>query len=102
MLNTPGRSSRVYEAADAESSESWSALLVALKRRGLDPEAVRMVVSDGTSGLPAALKEHLPTSQQQRCFISLSSVLTPNTIAARWRKLDDTTASSATHSLSDT
>ena len=44
-----------YEAADAESSESWSAVLAALKRRGLDPDAVRMVVSDGTTGLPAAL-----------------------------------------------
>jgi transposase-like protein len=58
-----------YEATDAESSESWSAVLAALKRRGLDPSAVRMVVSDGTTGLPAALKEHLPTSQQQRCTV---------------------------------
>jgi len=58
-----------YQAADAESSEWWSALLEALKRRGLDPEAVRLVVSDGTSGLPAALSEHLPTAQQQRCTL---------------------------------
>jgi transposase-like protein len=58
-----------YEAADAESTESWSAVLAALKRRGLDPQAVRMVVSDGTSGLGAALKEHLPTAQQQRCTV---------------------------------
>jgi transposase-like protein len=58
-----------YEATDAESSESWSAVLAALKHRGLDPDAVRMVVSDGTTGLPAALKEHLPTSQQQRCTV---------------------------------
>jgi transposase-like protein len=58
-----------YEAADAESSESWSAVLTALKRRGLDPSAVRMVVSDGTTSLPAALKEHLPASQQQRCSV---------------------------------
>src|SRR5262249_6053975 len=26
-------------------------------------------VSDGTTGLPTALKEHLPTSQQQRCTV---------------------------------
>jgi putative transposase len=58
-----------YEAADAESSESWSAVLAALKHRGLDPEAVRMVVSDGTTGLPTAIKEHLPTAQQQRCTV---------------------------------
>src|SRR6266498_5009968 len=58
-----------YEATDAESTESWSAVLAALKRRGLDPGAVRMVVSDGTTGLPAALNTHLPTSQQQRCTV---------------------------------
>ena len=58
-----------YQAADAESSESWSVVLAALKRRGLDPDAVRMVVSDGTTGLPSALKEHLPQAQQQRCTV---------------------------------
>jgi transposase-like protein len=58
-----------YEATDAESSESWSAVLAALKRRGLDPDAVRMMVSDGTTGLPAALSQHLPQAQQQRCTV---------------------------------
>src|SRR5262249_14196739 len=58
-----------YEATDAESSESWSAVLAALKRRGLNPDAVRMVVSDGTTGLPAAITEHLPQAQQQRCTV---------------------------------
>jgi len=58
-----------YEATDAESTESWSVVLAALKRRGLDPNAVRMVVSDGTTGLPAAITEHLPAAQQQRCTV---------------------------------
>jgi transposase-like protein len=58
-----------YEATDTESSESWSAVLATLKRRGLDPDAVRMVVSDGTTGLPAALTQHLPQTQQQRCTV---------------------------------
>jgi transposase-like protein len=58
-----------YEAADAESTESWSAVLAALKRRGLDPDLVRLVVSDGTTGLPAAITEHLPQAQQQRCTV---------------------------------
>src|SRR5689334_280765 len=44
-----------FEAADAESSESWSAVLASVKRRGLAPDAVRMVVSDGTTGLGAAI-----------------------------------------------
>src|SRR5258706_1072291 len=58
-----------YEATDAESTESWSAVLAALKQRGLERAAVRLVVSDGTTGLPAAIKEHLPQAQQQRCTV---------------------------------
>jgi transposase-like protein len=58
-----------YEAAAAEDTQSWTALLAALKRRGLDPQAVRMVVSDGSSGLPAALAQELPLAQQQRCTV---------------------------------
>src|SRR6266545_3772388 len=58
-----------YEATDAESTEAWSLVLAALQRRGLKPEAVRMVVSDGTTGLPAALTQYLPAAQQQRCTV---------------------------------
>jgi transposase-like protein len=58
-----------YQAAPEEDSQSWTALLAALKRRGLDPEAVRMVVSDGSSGLPSALAQELPNAQQQRCTV---------------------------------
>jgi len=58
-----------YQATDAESAQAWAAALAALTRRGLDSQAVRMVVSDGTSGLPAAITEHLPTAQQQRCTV---------------------------------
>lgn len=58
-----------YEAAAAEDTESWTAILAALKQRGLDPQAVRLIVSDGSSGLPAALAQELPTAQQQRCVV---------------------------------
>jgi len=58
-----------YEAAAAEDTESWTAVLAALKRRGLNPDAVRMVVSDGSTGLPAALAQEVPTAQQQRCVV---------------------------------
>lgn len=44
-----------------------SAVLAALKRRRLDPNAVRMVVSDGSTGLSAALAKELPAAQQQGC-----------------------------------
>jgi len=58
-----------YQAAPEEDTQSWTALLAALKRRGLESQAVRMVVSDGSSGLPAALEKELPTTQQQRCTV---------------------------------
>jgi putative transposase len=58
-----------YEAAAAEDTDAWTTLLAALKRRGLNPDAVRMVVSDGSSGLPAALVQELPSAQQQRCVV---------------------------------
>src|SRR5262249_13142034 len=58
-----------YEASEAENTEAWSALLAALTRRGLDPSGVRMVVSDGSSGLPTAIAEQLPQAQQQRCTV---------------------------------
>ncbi len=57
------------QAAPEEDTQSWTALLAALKRRGLDPHSVRMVVSDGSSGLPAALEKELPTAQQHRCTV---------------------------------
>jgi transposase-like protein len=58
-----------YQLASAEDTQAWSDLLVALIGRGLDATAVQMVVSDGSSGLPAALATHLPTARQQRCVV---------------------------------
>jgi len=58
-----------YEAVESEDTQAWTSVLAALKRRGLDPSAVRMVVSDGSSGLPAALAKELPAAEQQRCVV---------------------------------
>lgn len=58
-----------YQAASGEDTEAWAALFAGLKQRGLDPDAVRMVVSDGSTGLPTALTRELPTAQQQRCVV---------------------------------
>jgi transposase-like protein len=44
-------------------------MVAALLQRGLDPAAVRMIVSDGSSGLSAALAQEVPTAQQQRCVV---------------------------------
>jgi putative transposase len=58
-----------YQPAAAEDSAAWSNLLAALIARGLSAAAVRMVVSDGSTGLPAALAAHLPHAKQQRCVV---------------------------------
>ena len=58
-----------YQPATAEDSAAWSDLLAALIKRGLKPECVQMVVSDGSTGLPAALAAHLPEAKQQRCVV---------------------------------
>jgi transposase-like protein len=58
-----------YQLAAAEDTAAWSNLLGTLIGRGLDPATVQMVVSDGSTGLPAALATHLPTAKQQRCVV---------------------------------
>ena len=56
-----------YEVAEQEETRSWATFFEHLIERGLDPTAVDLVVSDGTLGLPAAMAQHLPSAQQQRC-----------------------------------
>jgi putative transposase len=58
-----------YQLAAAEDTAAWSELVSALSARGLDADAVQMVVSDGSTGLPAALAAHLPRAEQQRCVV---------------------------------
>src|SRR5262245_4477442 len=58
-----------YQLAAAEDTAAWSDLLAALIARGLDASAVQMVVSDGSTGLPAALATKVPQAKQQRCVV---------------------------------
>jgi transposase-like protein len=58
-----------YQLAAAEDTAGWSDLLAALIARGLDASAVQLVVSDGSTGLPAALSTKLPHAKQQRCVV---------------------------------
>jgi transposase-like protein len=58
-----------YQLAAAEDTAAWSDLLSALIARGLDASAVQLVVSDGSTGLPAALAAKLPQAKQQRCVV---------------------------------
>jgi transposase-like protein len=57
-----------YEIVAEEGEAEWSALFGHLIERGLQPEAVKLVVSDGSLGLPKALNKALPNAQQQRCI----------------------------------
>jgi putative transposase len=57
-----------YEIATEEGEEQWSQFFEHLIERGLHPQTVQLVVSDGTLGLPNALHKHLPNAQQQRCI----------------------------------
>lgn len=58
-----------YQLAAAEATAAWSNLLAARIARGLDATAVQLVVSDGSTGLPAALAAKLPHARQQRCVV---------------------------------
>ena len=55
------------EIAQVEDIESWLNFFEHLRERGLKPETVKLIVSDGTSGLPRAMAQSLPNAQQQRC-----------------------------------
>lgn len=58
-----------YQAAEAEDSASWKRLFASLIERGLAPERVQLVVSDGGTGLPPAILSSFPRAQQQRCVV---------------------------------
>jgi len=58
-----------YQLAATEDTAAWSDLLTTLIGRGLDAATIQLVVSDGSTGLPAALASHLPNAKQQRCVV---------------------------------
>jgi transposase-like protein len=57
-----------YEIATEEGEVQWSQFFEHLIERGLSPQRVQLVVSDGTVGLPNALQKYLPNAKQQRCI----------------------------------
>ena len=56
-----------FAVAADEDEAHWRAFFDHLIARGLDPTAVELLVSDGTHGLPAVMKQRLPQARQQRC-----------------------------------
>ena len=57
-----------YEVAQQEDTQSWEEFFQHLIARGLKPEAVELIVSDGTLGLPSAMTKHFVNAKQQRCM----------------------------------
>jgi transposase-like protein len=57
-----------YEVAKTESEAAWKKVFESLIGRGLDPNHLELVVSDGSLGLPAAMKKCFPLAQQQLCI----------------------------------
>lgn len=57
-----------YLVAEQEERATWVKLFDELIARGLDPQAIQLVVSDGTKGLLDAMTQRLPNAQQQRCI----------------------------------
>lgn len=57
-----------YEIAQSESQASWDVFFKHLQERGLNIDGVKVVVSDGTNGLPAVLKTWVPQAQHQLCI----------------------------------
>ncbi len=58
-----------YEVAPTESTETWKEFWQHLVARHLDAAAVRLVVSDGSTGLLDSLKTALPHAELQRCTV---------------------------------
>ncbi|MGJ3246738.1 MAG: transposase, partial [Elainellaceae cyanobacterium] len=57
-----------YEIALKEETEAWRQVFDHLIERGLNPNDVKLVVSDGSRGLLTAMGKTLPVAQQQRCI----------------------------------
>lgn len=57
-----------FEVALTEEEATWQTLCAHLIARGLDPAAVQLLVSDGSHGVLAAMNQHFPQAQQQRCI----------------------------------
>ena len=65
-----------YRLENSEAQAGWRRLLGSLRRRGISGRAVELVVSDGGSGLIAALEDFYPETPRQRCwFHKMSNVL---------------------------
>jgi len=57
-----------FELAQTEDETQWTTFFAQLIERGLNPNQIELVVSDGSKGLLTAINNQLPNAQQQRCI----------------------------------
>lgn len=57
-----------YEIAEMEGEQAWVTFFEHMIARDLKSQAVKLVVSDGSNGLLAAITQCLPQARQQRCI----------------------------------
>jgi transposase-like protein len=70
VVGCDGRGNKHFLAIEEgfrESTESWKALLLSLKDRGVN--AAKLAVGDGALGFWAALAEVYPETREQRCWV---------------------------------
>jgi len=78
-----------YEIAEVEGEQAWVTFFDHMIARGLSPQAVKLVVSDGSKGLLAALTQCLPQAQQQRCITHKVRGMKPYLIYAQLSDTDN-------------
>jgi transposase-like protein len=65
-----------YRLENSEAEAGWRRLLGSLRRRGLIGQAVKLIITDGGTGLLSALDDFYPETARQRCwFHKMSNVL---------------------------
>ncbi len=68
-ITAPGRREVLaYRLAQGESEAAWTAFLQDLYLRGLQGRLLRLVISDGSAGLHAAVSLVYPQARVQRCW----------------------------------
>ena len=67
-----------------ESREAWEDFLTHLVRRGLDPKAVKLIISDGCPGMIRAIKTIFPYSDHQHCLFHKMSNLRAKCPRSEW------------------
>jgi putative transposase len=54
--------------AESESEKEWTSFLMDIKTRGLSGKTLKLITTDGASGLIAAIKSVYPFQKRQRCI----------------------------------